>query len=55
MQTLHNVTKSLLIKAAVNPASNSVKKSRILMLYEKGIITAGEVERMFSNYDLKGA
>jgi hypothetical protein len=41
------------IRLAVAAADNSAKKRRIIFLWERGIITAGDVERLFSKYRLK--
>lgn len=41
------------VKLAVAPANNSAKKRRIILLWERGVITSGSAEHLISAYGLK--
>lgn len=43
------------LKLALSPKSKTAKKKRVMMLWEHGIITAGDVERLFEKYKLGAA
>jgi hypothetical protein len=45
--------KSLAIKVALCPKNASSKKRRVMCLWERGILTAGDVERIFLDQGLK--
>lgn len=47
--------KELCIGAALFPKSKSLKKHRIMMLYEYGIIGPDEVTHLIKKHKLKGA
>ncbi len=47
---ISEIIKKKLIEIAVRGEDASAKKSRIMYLYEKQIIAAGDVERLFDDY-----
>lgn len=55
MTEIKQTTKELCLKLALAPEDKSEVKSRIMKLYEFKIITAGDVERIFAEHDLRAA
>lgn len=54
MQTVKNAISGILIKAALSSANKSTQKQRIMNLWERGIIPAETVERLFYAHSLRG-
>jgi len=53
MQRIDHVTTTILVKAALSAPNKSKQKSRIMKLWEAGIIPAEVVENLFRLYGLE--
>lgn len=50
-----DTVRDMVIRAALNHKSASTRKTRLMMLYEHGILTAGDMERLIQRHGLKHA
>ncbi len=49
---LSSFAKETVLRVALAPQSQTTKKQRIMFLWERGIITSGEVEKLFDAHKL---
>ena len=54
LMPLSSVVRAIAMAAALAPENGPDKKCRIMALYEAGILTAADVERMIYEYGLVG-